>query len=268
MAKERYYYFYDDRNDDFANSGIDGKPTPPDYEYYPKNLIYRIFKPILNRLILIILFIPACIIMKGLHVHNAKVLRNRDRKRGYFVFGNHTTYVGDAVMQPFMAFPHEVYTVVNPDAISIKFAGTIIRILGAMPNPSSRLTYVRFMEATERMYRDGNPIVVYPEAHIWPKYNKIRNFADVSFNLPVKLGAPCFVKSTVYHADRKGHTTAEVWYDGPIYPNPDLPAKQAQRDLRDRVYAKMCERCADSELDSRYHYIKVDSPDKVRMEIK
>jgi len=266
MEKHKYFYYYDELNDDFANNGIETQPLPDDYEYYPKSLLYRISHPVIN-IILLILLMGVNAATDGYRVHNAKVLRKRkDRKKGYFVFANHTTWIGDAVIHPTMAFPKQVYTVVHPDAISIKGASTAIRMLGAMPKPASRRNFVRFIEASERMYNEGNPVVIYPEAHIWPKYNKIRPFPDVSFGIPARLGAPCYVKSTVYRKDKKGHTYSEVYYDGPIYPDQSLSVKDAQKKLRDEVYAIMCDRTAASELDDRYHYIKVDSPDLVRTE--
>lgn len=267
MEKQRFYYYFDEQNDDFANNGIETKPIPDDYEYYPSSLLYRLVHPVANILMLIFLM-GVNAVTDGYRIHNSKVLRKRDRKKGYFVFANHTTWIGDAVIHPTMAFPKQVYTVVHPDAVSIKGASTAIKMLGATPTPASRLNYVRFLEATARMYREGNPVVIYPEAHIWPKYNRIRNFPDVSFGIPARLGAPCFVKSTVYRKNKKGHTYSEVYYDGPLYPDSSLSLKEAQKKLRDEVYAIMCERTKDSELDERYHYIKVDSPDRVRTEIK
>ena len=75
------------------------------------------------------------------------------------------------------------------------------------------------------------------------------------------------MRSAVYRKRRNGRTYQEIWFDGPFYPRTDLPPKQAQKDLRDRVYEQMCLRCKDSELDDRFHYIKVDSPEQVRSEI-
>jgi len=268
MEKHRYFYYFDELNDDFANNGIETRELPDDYEYYPKSLAYRLVHPVANIIMLLFLMVVNAL-TDGYRVHNAKVLRTRkDRKKGYFVFANHTTWVGDAVIHPTVAFPKQVYTVVHPDAISIKGASIAIRMLGAMPKPSSRQNFVRFLEASKRMYEEGNPVVIYPEAHIWPKYNKIRPFPDVSFGIPARLGAPCFVKSTVYRKNRKGHSYSEVFYDGPIYPDTSLPVKEAQKRLRNEVYETMCRRTADSELDVRYHYVKVDSPEKVRTEIK
>jgi len=268
MDKHRYFYYFDEQNDDFANNGIETRQIPDDYEYYPHSLAYSIIHPVAN-IIMLVFLMAVNALTDGYRIHNSGVLRKgRDRKKGYFVFANHTTWIGDAVIHPTMAFPKQVYTVVHPDAISIKGASTAIRMLGATPKPASRRNYERFLEATSRMYEEGNPVVIYPEAHIWPKYNKIRNFPAASFGIPARLGAPCYVKSTVYVKDRKGHTYSEVYYDGPVYPDMGLPLKDAQKKLRDDVYSIMCERTKDSELDTRYHYIKVDSPDKVRTEIK
>jgi len=268
MEKHRYYYYYDELNDDFANNGIQTIPLPDDYEYYPKSFLYRAVHPVAN-LFMLIFLMGVNALTDGYRIHNSKVLRKgRDRKKGYFVFANHTTWIGDAVIHPTMAFPKQVYTVVHPDAISIKGASTAIRMLGAMPRPSSRRNFVRFMEAAERMYKEGNPVVIYPEAHIWPKYNKIRPFPDASFGIPARMGAPCYVKSTVYKLDKKGHSYSEVWYDGPFYPDTTLPLQEARKKLRDEVYEVMCKRTAASELDCRYHYIKVDTPEEVRTEEK
>ena len=43
--KIRNFYYYDERNDDFASNGIETKPLPADYEYLPKSRLFRFFKP-------------------------------------------------------------------------------------------------------------------------------------------------------------------------------------------------------------------------------
>ena len=78
-----------------------------------------------------------------------------------------------------------------------------------------------------------------------------------------------FAKTTVYKKTRSGKTKPVIYLDGPFYPNKDLPMKEAQIDLRNRIYNAMVERAKkeNSELDYRYEYIKVDSPEEVRTEI-
>ena len=269
MERLRHYYYFDERNDDFANDGIKGSPTPADYEYFPKNILYRTLKPIVYYVYMVLVALLVKPLSRLKRVHNVGVLRKvENRRKGYFVFGNHTNVFADALLHPVVAFPRSVYIVANPDAISIPGLKTFLRMLGTVPVPYAKSTYVKYMNAIKRMYDHGHPIVVYPEAHIWPKYNAVRDFPDVSFKLPVRLGAPCFAKSTVYHKDSRGHTYAEVWYDGPFYPDATLPEKKARKELRDRIYAKICERCKDSELDCRYTYEKVDDPQEVRTEIE
>ena len=268
VRKRRHYYYFDELNDDFANDGIKGNPTPSGFEYFPKNIFYRLFKPIVYYLFLIVVTIFVRPLSGLRRVHNKQVLRQlKDHKKGYFVFGNHTNMFADALLQPVVSFPRQVYLVSHPDAISIPGMKTFLRMLGAVPIPCSKSTYTSYISAISTMYEKGHPIVVYPEAHIWPKYNKIRNFPDVSFKLPVRLNAPCFVKSTIYHRSRWGWTYPEVWFDGPFYPNMELSEKQAQKELRDRVYAQMIKRCRDSKEDECYYYEKVDSPELVRTEI-
>lgn len=269
MPKHRYYYWFDERSDDFANTGINGKPTPEGFEYLPKNIFYRFFKPVVYYALMAVVSIVVWPLSTVRRIHNARVLHSvKDKRKGYFIFGNHTSGFSDALLNPVLAMPRQVYIVASPDSISIPFLRTLLRFLGVMPVPSARSSFMDFKDAIIRHYEKGCAIAIFPEAHIWPKYNKIRDFSDSSFNIPARLGAPCFVRSAVYRKRRNGRTYQELWYDGPFYPRTDLPPKQAQKDLRDRIYAQMCLRCKDSELDSRFHYIKVDSPEQVRSEYR
>ena len=266
--KTRYYYYYDERNDDFANNGIDTKPLPADYEYLPKSRVFRFFKPLV--------YYPVrgiCRLCELLGVavrgRNKKVLKERaDRSKGFFIYGNHTSAFSDAIAGAVATFPRQCYVVCNPDALSIKGIRTLVRFVGALPTPSSRRNYADFGDAVKTLYEKGRPIVVYPEAHIWPKYNAIRDFPDVSFSYPVKLGAPCFVRTTVYKSKRGGRTKGFAVYDGPFYADSSLGEREARAELCLRVKNAMRSRVAEfsSAADEGCVYIKVDSPDQVRTE--
>ena len=198
---------------------------------------------------------------------NTRVLhKRRDLSKGYFVYSNHTTRVMDAISAPVATFPRQCYTIVNPDAISIKGVGTLVRMLGALPVPSSMHTSREFNKTIDRLYDRGCRIAIFPEAHIWPKYNKIREFTPVSFHYPVRLNAPCFVKTTVYRKMPGGRTRPLIIYDGPFYPDPELSPREAKEDLCRRVFRQMEKRTEeyDSAPDVRYQYIKVDSPEQVK----
>ncbi|MCH5171746.1 MAG: 1-acyl-sn-glycerol-3-phosphate acyltransferase [Erysipelotrichales bacterium] len=268
MKRIKYYYF-DEENDDFGNFGINTKVTPDDYDYNPKSKWWRFWKKTVYLLAAPIVFIGEFFILGG-RIKNLKVLKPmKKRKEGYFVYSNHTSPVSDTFSVPVLSFPRSTYIIASPDSISIKGLKTILRFLGVLPLPSSKRSYINFVKAINDLYKKGNVISIYPEAHIWPKYNKIREFKDTSFYYPVKLNAPIYVKTTVYKKKRNGKSKQVLYMDGPFYPNLELSSKEAQKELRDRVYAQMCKRVEEhqSYLDKRYEYIKVNSKEEVRTEI-
>ena len=266
--KNHKFYYYDEQKDDFANTKIKGKQTPPDYQYLPQRLSYRIFKPIVYYAVLFLLEV-FWIFFRQVPIKNRKVLRNRkEKKKGYFVYSNHTLWVTDAISAPVSVFPRQCYTIAHPDAISIPGLFTLVRMLGALPVPSAVGAYRNFLSAVEKLYQKGCVIAIFPEAHIWPKYHEIREFSPVSFHYPVKLNAPCFVKTTVYKKKKNGKTRPVLYYDGPFYPDPELSPRQAREELCRRVYEQMRTRAEGegSATDERYQYIRVPSADQVRTE--
>ena len=106
-------------------------------------------------------------------------------------------------------------------------------------------------------------ISVYPEAHIWPYYSKIRNFVSTSFKYPVKFNKPVFSFTTTYKERKGRRPKITVYIDGPFYPNKNLNTKKAQEELRNVVYDKMCERAKNTDVEY-YKYIKVDSQEEVK----
>lgn len=69
----------------------------------------------------------------------------------------------------------------------MKGSGTIIEMLGAIPVPGNKTAMKRFLEAIQKRIEQKSSITIYPEAHIWPYYTKIRPFKDVSFQYPITL---------------------------------------------------------------------------------
>lgn len=268
MKKINYYYF-DEEDDDFANTGIDTKLTPDNFDYNPKSKWWRFWKKVSYFLVIPIVSLVEFIILGG-YIKNRKVLKQmKKRKEGYFVYSNHTSPVSDCFSVPTLAFPRSAYVVASPDSISIKGLKTFLRFMGVLPLPNSKRTYINFLKAIKDLYSKGNVISIYPEAHIWPKYNKIRHFQDTSFYYPVKLNAPVYVKTAIYKQKRDGKSKQVLYLDGPFYPNLELDPKEARKDLCERVYKQMCKRVEDhqSYLDKRYQYIKVNSKEEVRTEV-
>ena len=65
--------------------------------------------------------------------------------------------------------------------ISLKGTGTLVEMLAAIPIPSNVAGMKNFLTTIQKKIDKKSSITIYPEAHIWPYYTKIRPFKDVSF---------------------------------------------------------------------------------------
>ena len=112
----------------------------------------------------------------------------------------------------------------------------------------------------EEKIKNKNSITIYPEAHIWPYYTKIRPFKAVSFKYPAKLNAPVYSITNTYQSYGKKHKKIQLvsYVDGPFYPDEKLTLKERQQDLRDRVYNKMVERSKNNNIE-HIKYIKKEN---------
>lgn len=171
------------------------------------------------------------------------------RKKGYFLFGNHTQDIGDAFLPNVINFPQTDYVIVHPNNVSMPVLGKITPSLGALPLPGDLTASRNFMKAVEHHLRVGHSVVVYPEAHIWPFYTKIRPFPDTSFRYPVLHNVPSFCFTNTYQKRRFSKKPRIVTYvDGPFFPDETLSSREQKTDLRNRIYETMCCRAEASDV--------------------
>ena len=139
----------------------------------------------------------------------------------------------------------------------MKILGNFVQMLGAIPIPSNKKAMKNFLEAIEKHIKNKHSITIYPEAHIWPYYTKIRQFKDVSFKYPVQLNVPVFCMTNTYQKYGKNQNKIQIvtYIDGPFISNKNLGKKEQQKDLRDRVYNCMVERSKNSNIEY-VQYIK------------
>lgn len=191
-------------------------------------------------------------------IENAGVLKEA-KMTGYFLFGNHTQDIGDAFLPNMIDKKKDKYIIVHPNNVSIPGIGKVAVSLGALPLPDDHAAYRNFSAAIETRVREKKAIVVYPEAHIWPYYTKIRPFPDASFAYPIKYGLPTYCFTNTYQRRKHSKKPRIMTYvDGPFYPDESLPMKDRRRDLRDRVYDCMCARAEKSDC-IKIRYIKKES---------
>lgn len=257
MDKRTVIYYEDELNDEFSVAQITPRPITGDYVYCHDSLFKRFTHFFWYRMIAT----PAAFLYTRIVFHHRTVGREvlkPYRKTGYFLFGNHTHDIGDAFVPHMLNFPKQNYTIVHPNNVSMPVLGKITPSLGALPLPDDGAGYRHFMQAVERRIREGHAVVIYPEAHIWPYYTKIRPFVDTSFHYPIKYGVPAFCFTNTYQKRKGSQKPNMVTYiDGPFFPDASLPVREQKKELRDRIYQTMCERAKNSNAVT-IQYIKKD----------
>lgn len=264
--KEKIIYYTDELNDEFSGDNIKPKKIDGNYKYHSNSLFYKICHFFFYRVIAT----PLAYIYLKLKFHHK--IKNKKcvkayKKSGYFLYGNHTQNIGDAVIPSFITIPKDVYLIVHPNNVSMPVLGKITPFLGALPLPDDFKASKNFVTALEKRLNEKNAVVVYPEAHIWPYYTKIRPFTDASFRYPVNLKLPVFSFVNTYRKRKHGKGVNIVTVvDGPFFADESLPPKEQRKKLRDEVYFSMVKASEKSDIEV-IKYIKKDiEKDKVNQD--
>ncbi len=246
--KQKVYYYHDELNDEFTEFSGKTKVIDENFKYVNNSKPYRL----LHHLLYNTLEKPVAHIYWKCKFHNRivnKKLISKFKDSGVFVYGNHTQQFGDVLMPCLVTGKKYAYIIVHPNNISIKGIGGLIHTFGAIPLPSNLKAMRHFLSAIEQRIKEKQAVVIYPEAHIWPYYTKIRPFTSVSFRYPVMLNAPSFCFTNTYQKRKNGKLQIVTYIDGPFYPNKSLNQKEQQEDLRNQIYQKMVERSQSSNIE-------------------
>lgn len=255
LDKRKVIYYTDELNDEFSTAEITPIKIDENYVYDRKFPLFKFVRFFWYRIVAT----PCAFLYTKIVLHhswkNGEVLKPF-RKKAYFMYGNHTNDIGDPFMPNMFNFPKIVYFIVHPNNVSMPILGKINPYLGAIPLPDGMTAYKNFVGYIDKQVKNKNCIVIYPEAHIWPYYTKIRNFPETSFSFPVKYDTPVFCFTNTYQKRKFSRKPKIVTYiDGPFYPNEELSPKKRIKDLRDRVYETMCKRSENSNI-QMIKYIK------------
>lgn len=246
-VKTLYYRSYED---DFIESKNQLYEVSENYVWEHKNLFYRISSWLMYKMATVIDFIYCKFILK-VKVENNEILKEYKNK-GYFLFGNHTQPIGDAFIPTYVTNGKRVRVVVSPANLGIPVLGKILPLLGALPIPKTQRGLKDFKHSISKNVEEGNCIVIYPEAHVWEYYTKIRPFSSNSFRFPIENNMPTFCMTTTYQKpDKKGKPNITIYIDGPFFTNKTSSPKEQRENLRKQVYECMEKRSHNS----TYEYI-------------
>lgn len=247
---QRRIIYYKSYDDDFIESKNQNYKISEDYVWTHTNLFYRFFAWLLYKVMIVIDFFY-CKFILGIKVENGRILK-KYRRSGCFLFGNHTQPIGDAFIPTYVSGGKRVNVIVSPANLGIPFLGKFLPMLGALPIPKSIKGLAKFKEAVEVSVSLGRCVVIYPEAHVWEYYTKIRPFSANSFRFPIENDVPVFCMTTTYKKSKKRDKPDIVVYvDGPFMADKDCSLKEQRQRLRDEVYECMVKRSKNS----TYEYI-------------
>lgn len=246
-------YYNDELNDEFSKAKIIPRKIDGRFKYN-KSAFWEFWSFLIQN----VLSMPIKILylkIKFNHKYIGTEKLKKYRKEGFFIYSNHTQAFSDTFTPSVAVYPKRNFLIVNPANISLKGTGWLVELLGAIPIPEGIEAYKNFLNRIKNRIDKGYSISIYPEAHIWPYYTKIRPFKDVSFKYPVQLNTPVFCITNTYQEEQNlknklnKKITMVSYIDGPFFPDNSLNKKEAQEKLRDEVYKKMCERSKNNNVE-------------------
>lgn len=234
-------YYKDLLNDEFSSAKITPKPIGDNYNYLGGfgRKIARIF-------VYHILARPIALAYLKLH-YGHKIIgkeKLKHNKGGYYMYGNHTNPVADALIPSIVNMRKGTYVIVHPNNVSMPVLGRITPALGALPLPDTMKAMKNFNKALKTVIEKKQCVMIYPEAHIWPYCTFIRPFKSMSFGYPISGDCATFAITNTYVKRRFFKTPRIVTYiDGPFFPTDKTKSiKEQKEDLRNQVYDTMVNR--------------------------
>lgn len=210
------------------------------YNYVLNNPLFKLISNILSLPIFIILYIIDKIFLGFCVINKDKIVKDK----GFVSISNHIHYL-DCTLIGLIYYPNRVHYPTIEENFKIPFVRKLIRLLYAMPIPKDRIKKDRFYSQINKALKDKFILHMYPEAAMWPYYEKIRDFKYGAFKIAVDANVCVqpikfvFTKSNgLYRLYKKKKRICAVVLD-PLYPNMKLEYRDRIKDLRDRTYESM-----------------------------
>lgn len=256
MAKRRIQYFTD-FNQDIVQNADQNYQLTDDFQWMRSDWQFKSLSVLISFLAKIFGY-GFCKLFLRHKFKNIDILKSY-RGQGYFLYANHTQPIGD-VFVPMLAGGALRFNVICAQAnLGIPIIGPLLPYGGALPIPTSIHKLSRLINAVDCHIKRGDFITIYPEAHVWPYYSRIRPFSATAFHFPVEVEAPSFVMTNTYQKTAWRKRPQMISYiDGPLFPDRSLSRKEQQQKLMHDVEMIMKQRATLSNVE----YIKYIKEEK------
>ena len=246
IPKDERVFYYESEEDDPIKTEEQEKKVevglPEGYEFIPKHWWVRAYSALLFR----IFWIFGQWYEKG--YWQAKFYGREKLKeakgKGYVLYANHTNPFHD-VFGPAMAADRRIFTIISPVNLKVPGIGKFLPLIGGLPLGKTKQEKAAFHEAADKRLKQGNCLVIYPEAHVWPYYTGIRKFpaGDKSFTYAARNNLPVYTMTTTYHKrkdKKKGDLPRmDVYIDGPFWPDSEKTEAENRAMLARKAYDSM-----------------------------
>lgn len=242
---ERVFYYTSEEDDPIKTNEQENKVEvglPEGYEFIPKNVFVKMYSALLFRIFKLF----GQYYERGywqVKFYGREKLK-KARGVGYVMYANHTNPFHD-VFGPALAADRRIFTIISPVNLKVPGIGKVLPYIGGLPLGKTKVEKAAFHEAADTRLKQGNCLVIYPEAHVWPYATKIRKFpaGDRSFVYAVRNNLPIFTMTTTYHKrkDKKRGDLPrmDVYIDGPFWPDPKKTDDENRADLARKAYDSM-----------------------------
>jgi len=240
-------FTYHDFDDDVVFTKNQNATIPEGYIWLHQNWFYRVTATVVYWVAVVVSFVY-CRLYLRTSFRNKRCLRPQG-KRGAVIYANHTQPLGDALLPMLVAIPRRAYPIAEPANLGIPIVGRLLTMGGALILPAKISQMIQFQRAMNARLDQHQRVFIYPEAHVWPYYTKIRPFPVGAFHYPVAADLPSYSMTITYQKGRLlSRPKQVVYFDGPFMPDKSLPRKQRQQKLHDQIHAQMVTRSHQSNV--------------------
>ena len=159
MSKKQQIIYYENESSDFAGISKNTISIDENFKYTQKNPIWHFLAFIVYRIIMKPFAFLWCKMKFSIKIENKALLKSY-RKKGYFLFSNHTLMASDAFIPNILDYNKRTYVVVHPDNISTKGTKNFIMMCGAIPIPTSFGAFRPFLKTLKDRIDNGNMIFI------------------------------------------------------------------------------------------------------------
>ena len=156
-----------------------------------------------------------------------------------------------------LCFGKRVNIVGYTDSLTVPVLKNVVKQLGFLPlplgqDPENKAALIEAMRYY--VHKKHQIVLIYPEAHIWPYYTKIRNFKVQTMKYPAIINAPVLpIVTTWRKVWWSKHPKQTVKIGTVIMPNAELTQEENIDYLYNETLSQMR---ALSESEKQFEYIK------------